>query len=177
VRPDHSGFLAELERGRRVELCVACAFLEAGLSVRMERLDKAQTPYEAARFKEQTDLIIDERWLIEVKSSTYPFSERDDWPFGCVYVCTEKRWQHRKQKPFAFVILSQPTGAMLALTTRNSDSWWTVDSKDSRRNGWVTTTLCAPKSDLYFLEDLVSVLVERAAANGGQPAQMGDAPI
>lgn|SRR5262245_59484252 len=159
MKPDHGAFLSFLERGRRVELCVACAFLEAGLGVRMERLVKADTPYEGARFKGQDDLIIDERWLIEVKGSTYPFTERDDWPFRCVYVCTEKRWNDREHKPFAFVILSEPTGAMLALSTRNSESWWTTDVADRRRNGWVTTTVCAPKSELYFMDDLLTVLL------------------
>ena len=156
--PDHCAFLRELEAGRTVELWVALKFLEAGCTVRVGALDRAETPWEADRFREEQDVVVDGRHIIEVKSSSYPFTSRDDFPFPGAYTCTVKRWEERQQKPLAFVLVSQPTRAMLVVSGRTQPEWEVITSHDARR-AWKTPTYRAPLSVIRPFDDLLDALV------------------
>lgn len=128
--PDHQAFLRDLQAGRTVEMWVATRLLDAGLTVRVGTLEQARTP------------------------------RADDWRFPGAFTCSVKRWQARRVKPIAFVIVSLPTQAALAISSRTFSEWEIVDSRDSRRNGWPTPTYRAPRSGLRPFDELVSALVE-----------------
>lgn len=155
--PDHDGFLKDLAAGRRIEMAVAIEFLDRGFTVRVGRHADAETPYEAARFTEENDLLIEERYLIEVKSSSYPFTSVHDFPFPGAYTCTVRRWEQRQQKPVAFVLVSTPTMAMLAVSRKSFPHWTVHQSHDSRRD-WTTATYRCPLAYVRPFDELVEAL-------------------
>ena len=159
--PNHEEFLEELRRGHRRELYVGALLLETGLAVQVPLLEEAATPWEGKRFAEQRDVIVD-GLIVEVKGRTCVFTCAEDFPYPTVNICTVKRWEARREKPVAFVMVSLPTHALLVVSSRTFKTWEIADSRDGRRDGWVTPTYRAPKEHLRPFADLVEALRGRA---------------
>jgi hypothetical protein len=148
-----------LEHGREYERAVALRLLDEGFAVRIGTLERAETPWERERFREETDVIVSDRIPIEVKSNRRTFTSPEDLPFPMTNVCTVRRWDERQIKPWAFVLVSQLTGAMVALSVaRTIDKWVVAESHDQRRDGWMTPTYRVPREQFVAFDVLVAAL-------------------
>jgi hypothetical protein len=157
--PDHEGFLRELRNAHSREVYVAAVLLEkTGLPVQSELVEEAETPYEAERFTEQKDLLVGGH-LIEVKGRTPAFTCAEDFPYPTINVCTVKRWEARKIKPVAFVMVSIPTKALTVVFADTFPQWEIAESRDSRRGGWMTPTYRVTTDALRPFEELVEWLL------------------
>lgn len=159
--PDHEAFLRDLVKGQRAEIIVGFALLCAGLTVRLDpRRDTLRdTPSGYDDFADDTDVLVGGSYRIEVKSSTYTFTTPDDWPFPWgAYLWSRPRWETARIKPDAYVLYSETTGAMLAVSGKSSGEWIVRTSRDSRRNGWPTEKLCAPRHLIRPFSELVGAL-------------------
>jgi hypothetical protein len=160
--PDHEAFLRDLVRGQRAEVVVAVRLLCEGVPVRLDprRNELRSDPSGYEQYGDDVDVLAGDRYRIEVKSSTYAFTCPEDWPFPWgAYLWSKPRWDVAVVKPDAYVLYSEPTGAMLAVSGHTSDEWIVRVSHDSRRNGWATEKLCAPVHLIHPFDLLVEMLV------------------
>jgi hypothetical protein len=97
--------------------------------------------------------------IIEVKSrsSTCVFTNPGDFPFDDVFVDTVAGWERKEQKPYAYVFVSQDTGAMLWVPGDTRDDWIKKHVYDSFLK-YKTWTFCADRAFLRDIEELVKDL-------------------
>jgi hypothetical protein len=86
-----------------------------GFNVEMPDLTIREDISKAGAWLETYDLRVGER-LIEVKSRPFIFTNPRDWPVPRLpaFLDTTKKWDAKTVKPFAYVFVSKPTGAMVA---------------------------------------------------------------
>lgn len=106
------------------------------------------------------DLIVAGR-AIEVKSRQVRFTGPGDVPSSRMpfFVDTVEKYGRKREKPWAYVIVSQITGAMLAVRAK-PERWGKKEDRDRTRDQvclWYT----APRSELWPIEDLVDYLLSR----------------
>lgn len=131
--PDHQEFLQALHAGRQWEAFVTGAFLRAGLPAEMPEQEDAETPWEGARFIEQTDILVG-GYGIEVKTQVrHSWHGEWDFPFAGILLSSVKRWDRRTSKPLAFVVVSAPTRAMLVVFSDTFPEWEIYEATDPRR--------------------------------------------
>lgn len=114
------------------------------------------------------DVLLDDGRVIEVKSrkSTCVFTCPQDFPFPDIFVDTRQGWEEKKIKPFAYVFVSQDTGAMVWIPGDTRDQW--VERKVMDRwLGYETWTLCADKGLIRPIGELVEILKEQPAEDEG----------
>jgi hypothetical protein len=153
--PDHEEFRQRAASAHAWELWVGAMLLETGLPVQVPLLELAETPYEAERFIEQNDVLCG-GWIIEVKTRTFPFTCAKDFPHPTAFTCAVKRWDARKEKPIAVVIVSQPTQVALAVSA-TMKGWTIATPRDSHRDH-VGRTYEAPLEELRPFPELIDWL-------------------
>jgi hypothetical protein len=167
-RIHEESFKPWLALGRQVEEWIAVLFLRAGLCVRIGRFDAAKTPYESARFRNEKDVLVSERHIIEVKGNTRAWTSIKDHPYRDrgIFTCTVARWERRQQKPLAFVLVSRPTGTIFVVRSRTFSEWHIENAPDRRpgREGLITPTYCAPMYCVEPFARLVQLLVDEEEA-------------
>jgi hypothetical protein len=86
-----------------------------GFDVDMPDLTIRENISKAGKWLESYDLRIGKH-IIEVKSRPFCFTNPQDWPSNRLpaFVDTVKKWEGRSTKPFAYIFISKPTGAMVA---------------------------------------------------------------
>jgi hypothetical protein len=85
--------------------------------------------------------------VIEVKSRTLSFTSRADYPYSTVLLDTVRGWQAKDKKPDIYVIVSQPTGAILALDARKMGDFPIEEKTDYSRKHLDQWYIC-PKTAL-----------------------------
>lgn len=162
--PDHQAFLANLVKGQRAEVVVALRLLLLGLTVRLDprREDLRPTPAGYSRFSDDTDILVEGCYRVEVKSSTYRFTSPEDWPFPWgAYMWAKARWDEAAEHPHAFVLFSEPTGAALAVNGDSHPEWFVTENNDHRRERLSKPILCAPPHLIRPFDELTRYLVRR----------------
>jgi len=161
-------FHATRLQGRKMALDVARVLVDKGLPVQMEEdveAPEGMTPREAAEtFIDERDIVVGRRLiegdLIEVKSSSYAFTD-DYWPFREAFVTSKGRWERYPFKAFAFVLISQQTGAMRVIFPDRTEEWYPKTVKNSTRENRAMEVMCAPLSHLQPIEVLLDALDNR----------------
>jgi len=90
-----------------------------GFDVDMPDLTIRKDISKAGKWLESYDLLVSrggKKHIIEVKSRPFRFTSPKDWPLNRLpaFLDTTKKWQAKTVKPFAYVFISKPTGAMVA---------------------------------------------------------------
>ena len=143
---------------------------EQGIPCEVPDLQYATTEEEIARFSaEEKDIILWDGSVLEVKSQSREFtSEPSQYPWDDFIVDTIGYYL-KLVKPIAYVFVSQPTGAMLALNTNTEASWW-EQTKTDGRDGIPSKSLISSKANLRTMAALIAHLRGRYEASlGNQP--------
>jgi len=70
--------------------------------------------------------------IIEVKGLSAQFTAPEDWPFPDVIVDREDTFLRKERKPFAYVNVSRPTGAMVVLPLYQLENFESATKPDRR---------------------------------------------
>ena len=138
---------------------------EQGIPCEVPDLQYATTEEEIARFSaEEKDIILWDGSVLEVKSQSREFtSEPSQYPWDDFIVDTIG-YHLKLVKPIAYVFVSQPTGAMLALNTNTEASWW-EQTKTDGRDGIPSKSLISSKANLRTMAALIAHLRGRYEAS------------
>lgn len=103
----------------------------------MPDLEIRESIRKAGKWLETYDLLVNGK-QIEIKSRPFAFTNAEDWPHNRLpaIVDAKKKWDAKTTKPFAYVFISKPTGAMLATCSVEDAAkrWRTMTFKDRTRN-------------------------------------------
>lgn len=118
-------FEAELAKGQ------ACEDYVAGV-LRAEGIDVVQPPRLAEYDPNEQDLLIGHR-VVEVKSTSRPFTGPTDFPFDPAMVTTTYNWSNKYPKPCAVILVSQVTHALAVIPVSSEPQWVRMTRYDSVR--------------------------------------------
>jgi len=155
-------FFRELDKGYAMEAEVAARLGQAGVCVEHAPMQVRETYEQRARFRNQKDLLLPDGQVIEVKSSSRPFTCCDDVQFANVHVAEVQAWERKDPTPVAVVLVSQVTKAMVVIPTRSRRSWITATVHDQVRNVDQTVYQC-PRGQLREWPNFVAWLLARPA--------------
>ncbi len=156
-----AAFFKQLARGRRVELRVACELLDLGLTVNVGRMMmRGDVAYRFQSLNEK-DVIVSGKYILEVKARKFAFTGIEDYPHDTAFIGAARRWEGRKTTPLGVAILSEPTGAIIAVPTSTRSRWVAEKSFDSDRR-FEETSLAAPRDCWRPWSDLTSFLLRDA---------------
>jgi len=152
----NAGFQARLEEGKRYESYVCEYLKDHGIDAVCPE-DTSQTIQEFTRTNQ--DVLLGDGKVLEVKSrrSTCVFTGPEDFPYDTVFVDTTRGWERKDVKPFAYVIVSQDTGAMVWIDGSTRDQWGEEKIYD-KYLGYPSRTLTADKGLLKPIDELVEIL-------------------
>lgn len=111
VLDSERGFLERLQRGHMTEEVIADALRSEGLDVAIAELSTDLDP------DDQADIIVGGRIILEVKGRKLRFTGYWDYPYKTILLGSADRWDRRRTKPDAFVVVSEVTGAAIAFWT------------------------------------------------------------
>lgn len=142
-------------------------FLKAhGFDVEMPELEVRADIADAARFFDTYDLKVGES-TIEVKTRSFRFTSPFDWPADKIpaFVDTKKKWEGRVVKPFAYIFVSEHTGAMVTTCgLASARAGWSEVTRLDNVRGFEETFLTTPRETLRTPEKLVGALRKIVAA-------------
>jgi len=95
---------------------------------------------------------------LEIKSRSITFTSPNDYPYDTVFVDDLNGMAKERMKHFAYVFVSQPTGAWVWISALDRDDTWSEQEVFDRGRGYSVPTLIAPKSHLRFSEELLQLL-------------------
>ena len=124
-------FREQIGTGRRWEAYVAHQLIINGLEVSVPRFEVRPHVSERKRYRDVRDMVVEGR-DVEVKSSTRDFSKPFDFPFDPMFVDTREKIES-KGAPFAFLIVSQESGCILAIPGKTREEWIPQSGFDSKR--------------------------------------------
>jgi hypothetical protein len=156
-------FFKELNEGHRWQALPALFFRLQGFSVEMPELRVRSSIKEAGKWKDSADLIVQGQ-LLEVKSRNESFYSPESFPYPTILVDTESGYQAKETKPLAYIMISRPTGVMLALRATSPKGWMVERKRDRVRNIWDNFYL-AERSSLQTLDCLVSFIRNQQKKN------------
>jgi len=148
-------FLDRLKTGREREAYVAYRLIAEGLEVSVPRLRVRPSFDERHAYRDTRDMLV-EGHEVEVKSTRFAFTGPDDFPFDPCFVDTEEKIL-AKGPPFAFLIVSQETGAIMAIPGKTSDRWILMEGRDHERGIGVRWLGC-PLHRVKTFDEFVSFL-------------------
>ena len=128
---DEQHFRRRLATGREREAYVAYRLIAEGLEVSVPRLRIRPTYAERHAYRDTRDMIV-EGHEVEIKSTRFPFTSAEDFRFDPCFVDTQEKIQS-KGPPFAFLIVSQPTGAIIAVPGKTWSEWVVIEGRDHTR--------------------------------------------
>ena len=135
---NHVRFLGHLRASNEAVAHVAQWMASHGRDVLIKGTKYASEHSAWRDFADAGDLFILKR--IEVKRLSVDFTGVDDWPFGNNFiVCAKHAFDRAKDKPEAFVILSQNMEHCAVVPVATSNFWYEEERTDSRYTGDVAT--------------------------------------
>lgn len=154
---DEAGFAEELARGRKTQFRVAMRLIPLGLFVKVEKFkDRKGLASNDPACQNDEDVVIEGGHMLEVKGRAIEFTEVEpcDFPYETVFLGAERRWNERKKKPCAVVIVSEVTDAMLVIPYATRSLWIPNETFDRRRK-FVEHGLGAPRSCVVSWDRLI----------------------
>lgn len=129
-------FLTEVQKGHKWQLWAGFQFLKESFIVQVPPLKLRPTREEIDRYTDEGDLYVwrtfNDRLRLECKSRNISFTNSGDYPFDTAFVERVNTWK-RKRKPAAILLISQITGAIVAIPTWTEPSWFVESANDSVR--------------------------------------------
>lgn len=154
-------FLQELAIGSQWAEYVAKELTARGVPCAATEMRVAQTQEEIKEFTEndQDVVLLDGSGHFEVKSRRLKFNTIFDYPFDTVFLDTVSGWKQKKQKPIAYLIVSQVTGAIIAVPT-NSERRWTKKTAFDKVRQFTDTWNEAHRHDMLSFKEFVQEFKE-----------------
>ena len=152
---DDQLFHSRLGTGREREGYVAYRLIAEGLEVAVPRLRVRPTYAERHAYRDTRDMIV-EGHEVEVKSTRFGFTDPTDFRFDPCFVDTEEKIL-AKGPPFAFLIVSQETGAIMAIPGKTRDRWVVMEGRD-QETGKAGRWLGCPLHLVRTFDEFVSYL-------------------
>ncbi len=153
-------YASSFAKGHAFNVFVADILTYFGVpDVKVPEMTDATNPAETRdKTINEKDVIVGDL-VLEVKSRNLKFDSFDDFPYEKVLIDTVHGYESKAIKPFAYVIVSQITGKMFAISNASKSNWTVGDVHDPHRNVdyeayFVTRQYCRP-----FI-DLVDILLE-----------------
>lgn len=150
-------FLNRLKDGHAFQAMVAHYLIGQGFRVHMEPLTVAVDTREAieAMTVHDVDIMVEGRIPLEVKTVKYEFTRPSEYPYSPVYMETYSSYAQRKLRPWAYVLVSAPTGAMIAAPATGGLK--VVRGRDNGRN-LSMAYIAVDRSQLITMQELVRLL-------------------
>lgn len=120
-----------LTQGFKYQRFVGDFFLANGLDVVMPRQRFRKSIAAAKDFKDEADLVVSGK-VIEVKSRALDFQRNLELPTS-VLIDTTESWESKTHKPYAYILVSQVTGAMVWTQGSDKSKWSIVKTFDKKR--------------------------------------------
>lgn len=129
----HAEFQGVLVKSQRIVEAVAAWLREAGHQVHVPDLRVAPTFDRRRQYQDGGDLWIIEsgdRARVEVKSSSYPFTSSEDWPFRYgVYVTAVGAWERAQPKAIMHIVVSPDCRFIAKISSLTKSEWFVRKSK------------------------------------------------
>lgn len=131
---DHE-FLDRLERGYQWQVLVANKLMAKGFAVQCQALQVRPDRSKIEEYKDDYDLLVTHvgrGWKrhVEVKSRTLSFSDNpDSFPFGTIIVERQETFDGRDRLPDYWVMVSQRTSGVIAVSSKSVRNVHTIESK------------------------------------------------
>jgi hypothetical protein len=119
--------------GKEFERFVAAKLAKHGISVTVEDDGIRESVGQISRYTKTSGDLKIKGWPFEVKSRNVEFTSPDDFPFWPMFVDTVKSYDQKLIKPKGYIFVSQPTGALIGLTSKHQPSWSKVNKFDTER--------------------------------------------
>ena len=160
MNSNHQRFLSHLRASNEAVARVAQWLAEQGRDTLIKGTHYAGDHEEWQSFADGGDLFVLKR--IEVKRLSVDFSGADNWPFGDKFiVCAKHAFDRAREKPEAFIILSQDMTHCAVVPAATSDFWYEENRTDSRYSGAeATQTFYFCPLDKVQFRQIGPVLVE-----------------
>lgn len=136
-------FLAQLSIGHTAERIIAARLALASVPVYLPPQSVRATADDAGAYRDSVDLWVG-TWRVEVKTTSRPFTGPHDLPFSSMFVDTVAKWDAHDPPARAVLLMSQPTGAVVALWGATSGRWSRVERED-RVRGYTEAFYAAPR--------------------------------
>lgn len=150
-------FKKELEIGHAWQDLPATFFRLHGFSAEVTELKFRESISEASKWLDSADLIINNFFILEVKSRNETFTSPQSFPYQTALVDTVAGYDGKSEKPLAYIMISRPTGAMLCLRSGSSQKWTKQKKFDNVRKIECEFYLCDKKM-LQPLDVLVNYI-------------------
>lgn len=135
-------FLSELAKGRKWELYVANYLKSIGFDAILPPEGSYDMPHDP-KYANSHDISVNGK-IVEVKSRNLDFMGVESFPFATIYVKTKASYDAMTDKPTMCVVVSQITGAMMALDVKKTyETWKPVRFFDSVRKIHTTAYECS----------------------------------
>lgn len=132
----------------------------SGLNAEMPDLTIREDITSADEWLETYDISCNGK-LLEVKTRPFVFTSPGDWPQSRLpaFLDTTKKWRAKTIKPFAYIFVSKPTGAMVATCALAGAEvrWGKVRRRDHVRN-FVEEFYTVGQEHLVTMDKLVAAL-------------------
>ncbi len=165
-----ASFPTRQKAGRIAEADVGFTFARMGYGVSMPAMRTRPEGCSAAvraTYSDTYDLIIDgktpgQHWVIEVKSRTLNFSgDPKEYPYDTAFVCARRSYRQAeagtRAMPYAWIIVSQKTGAKLCVLESTRPLWTDVTCYD-RARGTRDTFLAVRREDMLTWDELTATM-------------------
>jgi 4-hydroxy-3-methylbut-2-enyl diphosphate reductase IspH len=151
-------FLKELAIGSQWAEYVAAELNAQGIPCEATEMRVAKTQEEIQEFTEndQDVVLLNGSGHFEVKSRRLSFTNYLNYPYDTVFLDTTSGWSQKKTKPIAYLIVSQETGAIIAIPTDTHSEWETTTAFDRIRqfsDTWYTAHRHQMLSFKEFVQD------------------------
>ena len=157
-----AAFRRECEQGHAWERWVGSYLLLHSLAVRLPEQSIREDVRDATAYRNSADLWVGSIRL-EVKSRSETFTSPADFPYHEMFVDTVRKWHARNPKPAAMIVVSRPTGAMVAVSPRSEHRWVVIRRRDGVR-GYSDDFYAAPRECWRSVGELVAWLKTRREA-------------
>jgi len=128
---DEQHFQRRIGTGREREAYVAYRLIAAGLEVSVPSLRVRPSFDVRHAYRDTRDMMV-EGHEVEVKSTRFAFTDPQNFRFNPCFVDTEEKIL-AKGPPFAFLIVSQETGAIMAVPGKTHEKWVVMEGRDHER--------------------------------------------
>lgn len=149
-------FFEELKQGHAWQTLPATFLSLQGFQVEIPSLKIRSSIVEASNWKNDIDLYVNGIPL-EIKSRNEEFTSPESFPFATTFVDTCAGYDAKEKKPFAYIMVSRPTGAMLALQG-NKPTKWIREQRFDRTRRIKDWFYLAPKEQLHPMSRIVTAL-------------------
>lgn len=153
----NSLFFEEVQAGHRFERYVAKQLLRYGIVAVVQEQSMRNSYSEAIAYANTQDIICEGFVNIEVKSRRRKFHGVEDFPDDTIFVDTVRKWRLKRPKPWFYAIVSQVTGAIIAIRGHDP-SRWKVQRKHDPARGYTDEFYAADKSEWRDFGALVRAL-------------------